>query len=145
MSAVAADLDARIRSEVDRTREEVVEVRRTLHRNPELSLQENQTADFVAQRSADLGFTVRTGIGGTGVLADLDSGKPGPMLMLRADMDALPIVERGDHRVVTSAVEGVMHACGHDGHVAMALGAADCARGAPRQLVGAPAPLLPAC
>ena len=124
MSAVAADLDARIRSEVDRTREEVVEVRRTLHRNPELSLQENQTADFVAQRSADLGFTVRTGIGGTGVLADLDSGKPGPMLMLRADMDALPIVERGDHRVVTSAVEGVMHACGHDGHVAMALGAA---------------------
>jgi amidohydrolase len=124
MSGIAVDMDARLRSEVDRTREEVVETRRALHRNPELSSHERETAELVARRSADLGFTVRTGVGGTGVLADLDSGKPGPTLMLRADMDALPIVERGDHRVVTSAVEGVMHACGHDGHVAMALGAA---------------------
>jgi amidohydrolase len=124
MSGIAVDMDARLRSEVDRTREEVVETRRALHRNPELSSLERETAELVARRSADLGFTVRTGIGGTGVLADLDSGKPGPTLMLRADMDALPIVERGDHRVVTSAVEGVMHACGHDGHVAMTLGAA---------------------
>jgi amidohydrolase len=124
VSGVAVDMDGRLRSEVDRTREEVVETRRALHRKPELSLQERDTAELVARRSADLGFTVRTGVGGTGVLADLDSGKPGPTLMLRADMDALPITERGDHRVVTSAVEGVMHACGHDGHVAMALGAA---------------------
>jgi amidohydrolase len=124
VSGVAADLDERIRAEVDRTREEVTETRRVLHRHPELSLQERDTAELVARRSADLGFTVRTGVGGTGVLADLDSGRPGPTLMLRADMDALPIVERGDHRVVTSAVDGVMHACGHDGHVAMALGAA---------------------
>ena len=58
------------------------------------------------------------------MIADLDSGKPGPTLMLRADMDALPIVERGEGRVVTSEVDGVMHACGHDGHVAMTLGAA---------------------
>jgi amidohydrolase len=124
VSGVAVEMDARLRSEVDRTREEVVETRRALHRNPELSLHERETAELVARRSADLGFTVRIGVGGTGVVADLDSGKPGPTLMLRADMDALPIVERGDHRVVTSAVEGVMHACGHDGHVAMALGAA---------------------
>ena len=124
MSGVAVDLDARLRSEADRTREEVIETRRALHRHPELSLHERETAELVARRSADLGFTVRTGVGGTGVLADLDSGRPGPTLMLRADMDALPIVERGDHRVVTSAVEGVMHACGHDGHVAMTLGAA---------------------
>ena len=102
MSGVAVDLDARIRAEVDRTREEVIETRRVLHRHPELSLEEHDTADLVAQRSADLGFTVRTGVGGTGVLADLDSGKPGPTLMLRADMDALPIVERGEGRVVTS-------------------------------------------
>ena len=118
------DLEERIRSEVDRTREEVVETRRVLHRHPELSLEENHTAELVAERSAGLGFTVRTSVGGTGVIADLDSGKPGPMLMLRADMDALPIVERGEGRVATSEVKGVMHACGHDGHVAMALGAA---------------------
>jgi len=124
VSGVAVDLEERIRSEVDRTREEVIETRRVLHRHPELSLEENHTAELVAERSAGLGFTVRTGVGGTGVIADLDSGKPGPMLMLRADMDALPIAERGEGRVVSSEVMGVMHACGHDGHVAMALGAA---------------------
>lgn len=124
MSGVAVDGDARIRTEVDRTREEVTETRRALHRHPELSLEERDTAVMVAQRSADLGFTVRTEVGGNGVIADLDSGKPGPTLMLRADMDALPISERGEGRVVTSGVEGVMHACGHDGHVAMTLGAA---------------------
>ncbi|HEY6468985.1 MAG TPA: amidohydrolase [Candidatus Dormibacteraeota bacterium] len=117
-------LAARIRSAVDGTREQVVETRRTLHRNPELSEVEHHTAELVAQRSADLGFAVRPGIGGTGVIADLDSGRPGPMLMLRADMDALPILERGDGRVVTSERDGVMHACGHDGHMAMTLGAA---------------------
>jgi amidohydrolase len=124
VSGIAVDLDARISAEVDRTREEVIETRRVLHRHPELSLEEHDTADLVAQRSADLGFTVRTGVGGTGVLADLDSGRAGPTLMLRADMDALPIAERGEGRVVTSGVDGVMHACGHDGHVAMTLGAA---------------------
>ena len=102
MSGIAVDLDARISAEVDRTREEVIETRRVLHRHPELSLEEHDTADLAAQRSADLGFTVRTGVGGTGVLADLDSGRPGPTLMLRADMDALPIAERGEGRVVTS-------------------------------------------
>jgi amidohydrolase len=124
VSGVAVDLEERIRSEVDRTREEVVETRRVLHRHPELSLEENHTAELVAERSAGLGFTVRTGVGGTGVIADLNSEKPGPTLMLRADMDALPILERGEGRVVSSEVKGVMHACGHDGHVAMALGAA---------------------
>ena len=124
MSGIAVDLGARISAEVDRTREEVIETRRVLHLHPELSLEEHDTAALVAQRSADLGFTVRTGVGGTGVLADIDSGRPGPTLMLRADMDALPIAERGEGRVVTSGVDGVMHACGHDGHVAMTLGAA---------------------
>jgi amidohydrolase len=124
VTAAPADLEARLRAAVDRSREEVVETRRALHRHPELSAEEHDTADLMAQRSADLGFTVRTGVGGTGVVADLDSGKPGPLLMLRADMDALPIVERGEDRVATSEAEGVMHACGHDGHMAMALGAA---------------------
>lgn len=119
-----ADLDTRISSELDRVHEEVVATRRDLHRHPELSLEEHRTAELAARRSEDLGFTVRSGVGGTGVIADLEGRGPGPMLMLRADMDALPVRERGGDRVVTSEVEGVMHACGHDGHVAMTLGAA---------------------
>jgi amidohydrolase len=124
VSAVAPELEARVHAEVDATRDEVIETRRVLHRHPELSGQEHRSAALMAERSAALGFSVRSGIGGTGVIADLDSGKPGPMLMLRADMDALPILERGDGRVVTSETAGVMHACGHDGHMAMTLGAA---------------------
>ncbi len=116
-------IDARIRSGVDGSREEVVETRRALHRHPELSHEEHDTAELAARRCEALGFSVRTGLGGTGLIADLDSGKPGPTLMLRADMDALPVQERGDDRVVRSEIDGVMHACGHDGHVAMALGA----------------------
>jgi amidohydrolase len=125
-----ADLPGRVIAELDRVREEVVETRRDLHRHPELSLHEQRTAEIAARRAAELGYTVRSGVGGTGVIADLDgrgggAGQAGPAtLMLRADMDALPIAERGTDRVVTSAVEGVMHACGHDGHVAMILGAA---------------------
>jgi amidohydrolase len=123
------DLPDRVVAELDRVREEVVETRRDLHRHPELSLHEQRTAEIAARRAAELGYTVRSGVGGTGVIADLDGdgGGAGPgdaaTLMLRADMDALPIAERGTDRVVTSSVEGVMHACGHDGHVAMTLGA----------------------
>ncbi len=125
MTDVATDLDQRVRAAVAGTHDEVIEVRRTLHRHPELSGQEYRSAELLAARSAELGFTVRTGVGGAGVIADLDSGRPGPLLMLRADMDALPILERGDGRVATSETAGVMHACGHDGHMAMTLGAAD--------------------
>jgi len=117
------DVESRLRAEVDRRREELVETRRDLHRHPELSHQEARTAEVAAERAAGFGFAVRRGVGGHGVLADLDSGRPGPLLMLRADMDALPILERDDGRPVRSEVDGVMHACGHDGHVAMALGA----------------------
>ncbi|MDQ6856222.1 MAG: M20 family metallopeptidase [Candidatus Dormibacteraeota bacterium] len=121
------DQNSRVAAEVDRVREEVVEVRRHLHRHPELSLEEHRTAELAAERSEALGFTIRTGVGGTGVIADLDGtgvgDGNGPTLMLRADMDALPIDERGSDRVAASQVPGVMHACGHDGHVAMTLGA----------------------
>lgn len=116
--------EALIRSEVDSTREMVVDIRRQLHRHPELSFLEHATAQLAAERAGALGFTVRTGVGGTGVVADLDSGRPGKTLMLRADMDALPIEERGSGGPVRSEVSGAMHACGHDGHVAMTLGAA---------------------
>jgi amidohydrolase len=118
-------VDRALGSALDATRDEVVEIRRAIHSQPELAFQEVRTAALAAERCADLGFTVRSGFGlPTGVVADLDSGRPGPRVLLRADMDALPITERGDGRVVTSQNEGVMHACGHDGHVAMLLGAA---------------------
>ncbi len=106
------------------TLDATVATRRDLHRHPELSHQEQRTADMAASRSEELGFQVRAGLGGTGVIADLEGAGDGPMLMLRADMDALPIEEREDKRAVRSEVDGVMHACGHDGHVAMVLGAA---------------------
>lgn len=110
---------------VDRLREELVATRRDIHREPELSDQEYRTADLCAGRCEALGFTVQSGVGGsTGVIADLDSGRPGPTVMVRADTDALPIAERGTTRPVTSLTPGVMHACGHDGHVAIALGVA---------------------
>jgi amidohydrolase len=121
------DLQGRVTAELDRVREEVVETRRDLHRHPELSLHEQRTAETAAHRAAELGYAVRSGVGGTGVIADLEGaggdGDAASTLMLRADMDALPIQERGADRVVTSGVDGVMHACGHDGHVAMTLAA----------------------
>jgi amidohydrolase len=122
------DADARLTAELDRVGEEVVGIRRDLHRHPELSLEEHRTAALAAERCQALGFAVRTEVGGTGVTADLVGDKAGdgegPTLVLRADMDALPIEERGADRPATSDVNGVMHACGHDGHVAMTLGAA---------------------
>lgn len=124
MTAVGGDVERRGSEEAVRTRDDVVAVRREVHRHPELAHQEHRTAQLAAERAADLGFEVRSDVGGTGVVADIDGSGSGPTLMLRADMDALPVRERGDGRVVTSEVDGVMHACGHDGHVAMALGAA---------------------
>jgi len=118
-----SDREARLRSEVDATRDQAIEVRRQLHRRPELSYHERNTAAFVAGSCQEMGYSVRVGVADTGVVADLDSGRPGPRVMVRADIDALPIVERGSGRVASSEAEGVMHACGHDGHVAMALGA----------------------
>jgi amidohydrolase len=104
--------------------ESLIAVRRRLHARPELSMVEHATAAFVAEELAKLGLDdVRTGIGETGVLGTLRGGKPGPVTLLRADMDALPIVERNDVEY-RSQNAGVMHACGHDGHVSILLAAA---------------------
>jgi amidohydrolase len=119
-----ADVERRVDAAVDRLREQLVADRRDLHRHPELSYHETRTAEICAERCEQLGYTVRTQVGGTGVLADFDSGRPGPTVMVRADTDALPIAERGSDRPVRSECDGVMHACGHDGHVAMSLGVA---------------------
>ena len=101
---------------------ELIAVRRDLHRHPELGFQEVRTAGVIAAALRELGLDPRTQVGKTGVVADIVGG-PGPMVALRADMDALPIEEDADHEY-RSTVEGVMHACGHDAHVAGLLGAA---------------------
>jgi IAA-amino acid hydrolase len=101
---------------------ELSALRRDFHRYPELAFQEYRTGKVLAEKLADLGYTVRTGVGITGVVGELENG-PGPVVALRADMDALPIQEDADHDY-KSTVPGVMHACGHDAHMAGLWGAA---------------------
>jgi len=116
---------APIRSDIDEILPGVVADRRHLHENPELAFEEYETAKFVAGRLAQLGVEdIRTGIGGTGVTGLIHGGKgAGKVVLLRADMDALPIEEENDVDY-KSTVGGKMHACGHDAHTAMLLGTA---------------------
>jgi amidohydrolase len=103
---------------------DLVRYRRHFHAHPELSLEEHETAKFILHELADCGFDdIRSGVAKTGILLTLKGGKPGPTTLLRADMDALPMQEVGQH-VYASRTPGVMHACGHDGHMAMLLCAA---------------------
>jgi amidohydrolase len=102
---------------------DMIELRRDLHRHPELGYQEVRTAGLVTERLRALGYTVKTGFGKTGVTGFLKGGKPGKTVLLRADMDALPIQEETEV-AWKSENPGVMHACGHDTHVAMGLTAA---------------------
>ncbi len=102
---------------------EMIEMRRRIHIRPELAYHEVATAAFVAKRLGALGIETMPGVGGTGVLGILRGGKGGRVVALRADMDALPVEEQADVDF-RSRVKGVMHACGHDSHVAMLLGAA---------------------
>jgi hippurate hydrolase len=103
--------------------DEFVAVRRDIHRHPELGFEEFRTSDLVAERLARWGYAVERGLGGTGVVGQLQRGTGRKRLGLRADMDALPIVE-ATGLAHASAHHGVMHACGHDGHTAMLLAAA---------------------
>ena len=102
---------------------DVIELRRDIHAHPELGFEEVRTAGVVADRLRRLGYEVRTGIAETGVLGILRTGKPGRCVLLRADMDALPVEEQSG-LAFASTVRGKMHACGHDAHVAILLGAA---------------------
>jgi amidohydrolase len=115
--------------------DDVVAVRRRLHMQPELGFEEHQTAAFVAERLRALGFEVHEHIGKTGVVGVLRGARPGRTIMLRADMDALPILEETEH-AYRSKTEGVMHACGHDGHVAILLGTASLVASARNELAG---------
>jgi amidohydrolase len=111
-----------IRPRIDSLTPELIGWRRHLHAHPELAYQEKKTAAFVAAKLRAFGLEVHEGIGGTGVVGVLRRGN-GPMVALRADMDALPITEMTG-LPYASETAGVMHACGHDGHTTMLLGAA---------------------
>ncbi len=119
-------------SKADALEQQVIEWRRHIHQNPELSYQEHNTAAYIKAALETMpGYEIQTGIAQTGIKAVLKGGKPGPVVALRADMDALPVLERNDLPFKSTAVgqwQGkevpVSHACGHDTHVAMLLGAA---------------------
>ncbi len=100
--------------------DETVAMRRDFHKFPELGFCETRTSALVAQRLTDLGLEVQPGVGQTGVVGLLEGVEPGPTVLLRFDMDALPIQEESGHDYI-STNPGVMHACGHDGHMAMGL------------------------
>ncbi len=100
-----------------------VALRRTLHARPETAFEEVETARLAAARMRERGLAVRTGLGKTGVAAVLDTGRPGPTVLLRADLDALPLAEKTG--LPFASTNGRMHACGHDGHVAALDAAAD--------------------
>jgi len=95
-------------------------LRRDFHRHPEIGFKEIRTAGIVARELTGLGLEVTTGVAETGVIGLLDTGKPGPVILLRFDMDALPVTEQTGAEYA-SETPGVMHACGHDGHVAAGL------------------------
>jgi hippurate hydrolase len=115
---------------IDRHQDNWTALRRDLHAHPELAFAETRTSDRVAERLALAGLEVRRGLAGTGVVGLLQGRRPGPMIGLRADMDALPLHEANDfaHR---STHAGRMHACGHDGHTAMLVAAAETLADAP--------------
>jgi amidohydrolase len=101
-------------------RERLVEVRRDLHQYPELGFEEERTAGIVAERLRELGIPCTEGVARTGVVGLIEGGRPGPTVLLRADMDALPLPEANDVPY-RSRVAGKMHACGHDAHVSILL------------------------
>jgi amidohydrolase len=143
MAAALGALHARLDKAAETVMPKVVAWRRDLHAHPELGNQEVRTSGFLADQLRKLGYDVRTGMAKTGVVALLKGGKPGPVVALRADMDALPVTEdtglpfasreRGQYN---GREVGVMHACGHDFHMSMLLGAAEVLAGMKADLPG---------
>jgi len=115
-------MNINIHKDIEKISDEIISIRRDIHKHPELGFEVHRTAGIVAEKLNNLGMDVKTGIGKTGVVGDLICGD-GPTIALRADMDALPIQETGEIEY-KSINDGIMHACGHDGHTAMLLGVA---------------------
>lgn len=135
--------EAELRAATERILPKLIEVRHELHRHPELSNRETRTAALVARELRRLGLDVRTGVAKTGVVGILRGGRPGRVVAVRADMDALPVTEQTDipFRSVATATylgrqTGVSHACGHDIHVSVALGVAEILSGSRSRLPG---------
>lgn len=114
---------SQIRLTIRALQPELVEWRRRLHQRPELGFQEQRTAEFITKKLQEWEIDHQIGIAKTGIVATIASNRPGPVLAIRADMDALPIQEENDVPY-RSLHDGIMHACGHDGHTAIALGTA---------------------
>ncbi len=139
----AVDMSKEIDAAAARIMSKVVDWRRHVHQYPELGNSEVKTAKFVADHLRRLGMDVRTGIAKTGVVGILKGGQPGPVIALRADMDGLPVTERNslpfaskEKSVFNGQQVGVMHACGHDTHVAMLMGAAEILAGMKDRIKG---------
>lgn len=143
LSAFPPDMSREIDAATVKIMPKVIEWRRHIHQYPELSNREFKTAKYVEDHLRKLGLEVRTGIAKTGVVGILKGSQPGPVIGLRADMDALPVTERNSLPFASKATGeyngqtvGVMHACGHDTHVAMLMGAAELLAGMKEKIKG---------
>ena len=142
-AALAVDMSKEIEAATAKVMSKVVDWRRHIHQYPELGNSEIKTAKFVEDHLRKLGLEVRTGIAKTGVVGILKGAQPGPVIGLRADMDGLPVTERNalpfaskEKAVFNGQNVGVMHACGHDTHVAMLMGAAEVLAGMKDKIKG---------
>lgn len=142
-SVTAQTIQQQIETKAKAILPKLIEWRRHIHQNPELGNREVKTMEYIAAHLKSLGLEVTTGVAKTGVVALLKGGKPGPVMALRADMDALPIKERVDIPFKSNAMADylgtqvpVMHACGHDSHVAMLMGTAEVLAGMKKEIAG---------
>jgi len=140
---ISSNIVDKINSEADKIEQKCIAWRRDIHQNPELGNNEYRTARLVADHLRSLGLEVKEKVGKTGVVGILKGAKPGPCIGLRADMDALPIIERADFPFSSKVKStyngkevGVMHACGHDTHVAMLMSVAEILAGMKNELKG---------
>ncbi len=142
-SIIAQDINLKITDEANKIESKVINWRHDFHQNPELANREFRTAAIVTKHLLSLGMEVQAGVAFTGIVGILRGEKPGPVIALRADMDALPVLEKNDlpfaskvKAILNGKETGVMHACGHDGHTAILMGVAEILAGMKKDLHG---------